>query len=111
MIYMDFPFVDAKHFGRLKSGALICYPYALSYKNSEDITITQLGPVKIDPDTEEADDLAVTYILSDKAKKFVMAREMLLSRSYDYYVKGFLIGLGGAAGYGVGRFMKLYHRI
>ncbi|KAK3097910.1 hypothetical protein FSP39_014359 [Pinctada imbricata] len=117
VIYQDyFAGYEPWVFGSLNSkrGVLIGYPICLSFDNFEEIIVTHIGPLEVDSDSEEADDLAKTYILNENSKKFLLAREIYLADSNYFHVKaGFLssaVLLSYLTGKGLNEFLFGFQR-
>ena len=92
----------------LRTGAIIGVPPTFYYSSPADIDKEKLciGRKHIDWDTPVAKRLAQSVVLSDKAKAFGIARELMNTCSYHVYINGGLQSLFTLAAFSGGFYMN-----
>jgi len=87
--FTSFP-KDPLHKGsiQLRTGALIGFPSTFSYQTVDDVECSSIlvGQEKVDWNTSAGEDLRNALVLSDKAKAFVIAREIFYAKSYGIHI-------------------------
>jgi len=87
--FTSFP-KDPLHKGstQLRTGALIGLPWTFSYRTVSDVDCSSIlvGQETVDWDTPAAEDLRNALVLSDKAKAFVIGREISYVQSFSVHV-------------------------
>ena len=92
-IFTSFP-PDPVHKGslQLRFGALIGLPSTFYYQNVDDVEHSSIlvGQEMVDWNSSAAEELQNALVLSDKAKAFVIARELFYAKSFTVHVDTFL---------------------